>query len=228
LRRLRTDYIDLYQIHWPDRPLSLFGGLEYVHREGESIPIEETLEAMGDLVRQGKVRHIGVSNETAWGTMTYLQACQANGLPRIVSIQNAYNLVNRAFEVELSEVAHREQVGLLAYSPLGQGYLTGKYENGAEPAGARRTLFGRMNRYESEQGLAAISAYVELAHEHSLDPAQMALQFVTTRPFLTSNIIGATTMEQLETNLDSVNVNLSQELMESIEAIHRTYTIPCP
>jgi aryl-alcohol dehydrogenase-like predicted oxidoreductase len=228
LRRLRTDYIDLYQVHWPDRPLQLFGGLEYKHTEGDAIPIGETLEALGKLVTQGKVRHIGVSNETAWGAMTYLQQSEAKGLPRIASNQNAYNLVNRAFEVEQSEIAHREHVGLLAYSPLAQGYLTGKYEDGAEPAGARRTLFGRMGRYESKTGLAAISAYVKLAQTHGLDPAQMAIQFVNTRPFLTSNIIGATTLEQLETNLDSVNVELSSELLDEIEAIHGTYTNPSP
>ncbi len=228
LKRLRTDYNDLYQVHWPDRPLPLFGGLEYEHMDGDAIPIEETLDTLGELVTQGKVRHIGVSNETAWGAMKYLQLSEANGLPRIVSIQNAYNLVNRAFEVEQSETAHREQVGLLAYSPLGQGYLTGKYEDGAEPPGARRTLFGRMERYESKTGLAAISAYVQLAQTHGLDPAQMALQFVNTRPFVTSNIIGATTLEQLETNLDSVNVELSGELLEKIETIHRTYTNPSP
>ncbi len=228
LKRLRTDYIDLYQVHWPDRPLPLFGGLEYEHMDGDAIPIEETLDTLGELVTQGKVRHIGVSNETAWGAMKYLQLSEANGLPRIVSIQNAYSLVNRAFEVEQSETAHREQVGLLAYSPLAQGYLTGKYEDGAEPPGARRTLFGRMERYESKTGLAAISAYVQLAQTHGLDPAQMALQFVNTRPFVTSNIIGATTLEQLETNLDSVNVGLSGELLEKIETIHRTYTNPSP
>lgn len=228
LRRLQTDYIDLYQLHWPDRPLQLFQGHEYVHMDGSSVPIEETLAALGELVRQGKVRHIGVSNETAWGTMRFLQASEAEGLPRIVSIQNAYNLVNRVFEVDLSEIAHREHVGLLAYSPLGQGYLTGKYEDGAEPEGARRTLFGRMGRYESPQGLAAISAYVQLARRHGLDPAQMALQFVTTRPFVTSNIIGATTLEQLETNLDSVNITLSDDVLEEIEEIQRSYTNPCP
>lgn len=228
LKRLRTDYIDLYQVHWPDRPLQLFGGLEYEHMDGDAIPIEEALDTLGELVTQGKVRHIGVSNETAWGAMKYLQLSEVNGLPRIVSIQNAYSLVNRAFEVEQSETAHREQVGLLAYSPLAQGYLTGKYEDGAEPPGARRTLFGRMERYESKAGLAAISAYVQLAQAHGLDPAQMALQFVNTRPFVTSNIIGATTLEQLETNLDSVNVGLSGELLEKIETIHRTYTNPSP
>ena len=228
LRRLRTDYIDLYQVHWPDRPLQLFQGHEYVHMEGPAIPIEETLGAIGELVEQGKVRHIGVSNETAWGTMRYIRAGETHGLPRIVSIQNAYNLVNRMYEVDLSEIAHREQVGLLAYSPLAQGYLTGKYEDGAQPLGARRTLFGRMGRYESPQGQAAISAYVRLAREHGLDPAQMALQFVNTRPFVTSNIIGATTLEQLETDLDSVDIALSDEVMEGIESLQRTYTNPCP
>lgn len=228
LRRLRTDYIDLYQVHWPDRPLQLFQGHEYVHLEGPSVPIEETLAALGELVDQGKVRHIGVSNETAWGTMQYLHASETQGLQRIVSIQNAYNLANRVYEVDLAEIAYREQVGLLAYSPLAQGYLTGKYEDGAEPPGARRTLFGRLGRYESTQGQSAISAYVRLAREHGLDPAQMALQFVNTRPFVTSNIIGATTLEQLETDLDSVDIVLSDELMEGIESLQRTYTNPCP
>lgn len=228
LRRLQTDYIDLYQVHWPDRPLQLFQGHEYLHMEGPAIPIEETLSALGELVEQGKVRHIGISNETAWGTMKYVQASETQGLPRVASIQNAYNLVNRVYEVDLSEIAYREDVGLLAYSPLAQGYLTGKYEDGAEPEGARRTLFGRMGRYESPQGIAAISAYVSLARKHGLDPTQMALQFVNTRPFVTSNIIGATSLEQLETNLDSVTVPLSDELMEEIEKIQRTYTNPSP
>lgn len=228
LRRLRTDYIDLYQVHWPDRPLRLFEGLEYEHLEGASVPIEETLGALGELVDQGKVRNIGISNETAWGSMTYLQASEGQGLPRVASIQNAYNLVNRAFEVDLSEVAHRENLGLLAYSPLGQGYLTGKYENGAVPEGSRKALFGRMQRYESEQGRKAVTAYVELAWSRGLDPAQMALQFVTTRPFVTSTIIGATTMEQLETNLDSVNVTLTDTLLRDIETVHATYSNPCP
>ena len=228
LRRLQTDYIDLYQLHWPDRPLQLFQGHEYVHMEGPSVPIEETLGALGELVEQGKIRHVGVSNETAWGTMQCLRASEMHNLPRIVSIQNAYNLVNRIYEVDLSEIAHREHVGLLAYSPLAQGYLTGKYEDGARPAGARRTLFGRMGRYESPQGQAAVSAYVRLARDHGLDPAQMALQFVNTRPFVTSNIIGATTLEQLETDLDSVNISLSDGLLEEIENLQRTYTNPCP
>ena len=228
LRRLQTDYIDLYQVHWPDRPLQLFQGHEYVHMEGPAVPIDETLGALAELVEQGKIRHVGVSNETAWGTMQFLRASEKQDLPRIVSIQNAYNLVNRIYEVDLSEIAHREHVGLLAYSPLAQGYLTGKYEDGAKPAGARRTLFGRMGRYESPQGQAAVSAYVRLAREHGLDPAQMALQFVSTRPFVTSNIIGATTLEQLETDLDSVNISLSDDLLEEIENLQRTYTNPCP
>jgi aryl-alcohol dehydrogenase-like predicted oxidoreductase len=228
LKRLRTDYIDLYQLHWPDRPMQLFGDLEYKHDEGEHHPIEETLEAVAKLIEQGKVRYVGISNETAWGTMSYLEASKSNGLPRPASIQNAFNLVNRSFEVDLSEISHRENIGLLAYSPLGQGTLTGKYLNGARPPGSRKVLFDRVGRYETPSAEKAIGAYVALADEHALDPAQMALQFVTTRPFVTSSIIGATSMAQLQTNIKSVDVKLSDDVLTGIEEIHRTYTNPCP
>jgi aryl-alcohol dehydrogenase-like predicted oxidoreductase len=228
LRRLRTDYIDLYQVHWPDRPLELFSGLDYKHEEADSIPIEETLAALGELVDSGKVRAVGVSNETPWGTMRYLMASESEGLPRIASIQNAYNLLNRTFEIGLSEIAYREDVGLLAYSPLAQGYLTGKYEDGALPPGSRKALWNRLGRYETPNAPAAITAYLNLARAHGLDPAQMALQFVTTRPFVTSNIIGATTMEQLSTNLASTELRWTDELERAIGDIHLQNANPCP
>lgn len=228
LRRLRTDYIDLYQLHWPDRPIQVFGGLNYRHQTDAGIPIEETLAALGELVEQGKIRHVGISNETPWGTMSYLRAAETRGLPRIASIQNAYSLLNRSFELGLSEIAHREGVGLLAYSPLAQGYLTGKYEHDALPEGSRKQLFDRLQRYETPGAAPAIAAYLKLAREHGLDPAQMALQFVTTRPFVTSTIIGATTMEQLKTDISSIHVRLAEEVLKAIDATNRVYTCPCP
>jgi len=228
LRRLQTDYIDLYQVHWPDRPMQLFKGLSYVHKEAEACSIHETLSALADLVKAGKIRHVGISNETPWGTMNYLKESEINALPRIQSIQNCYNLLNRSFETGLSEIAHRENVGLLAYSPLGQGVLTGKYLNGSLPKGSRKELFNRINRYETPNAEAAIDAYVKLARDHNVDPAQLALQFVTTRPFLTSNIFGATTMAQLKTNIDSQNLDLTPELQQAIEDIHLIYSNPCP
>jgi len=228
LRRLRTDYIDLYQVHWPDRPLELFSGLDYKHEEADSIPIEETLAALGDLVDSGKVRAAGVSNETPWGTMRYLMASESAGLPRIASIQNAYNLLNRTFEIGLSEIAYREDVGLLAYSPLAQGYLTGKYEGGELPPGSRKALWDRLGRYETPNAPAAITAYLNLARAFGLDAGQMALQFVTTRPFVTSNIIGATTMEQLSTNLASTELRWTDELEQAIGDIHLRNANPCP
>jgi aryl-alcohol dehydrogenase-like predicted oxidoreductase len=228
LKRLQTDYVDLYQLHWPDRPMRVFEGLEYERMEEESRSIEEILGTLGELVDQGKVRFIGLSNETPWGVMRFLRASEALGLPRVVSIQNAYNLVNRVFEIGLSEIAHREQVGLLAYSPLGQGYLSGKYEGGALPAGSRKALFERLGRYEIGNGPKAISAYVALARKHGLDPAQMAIAFVTSRPFVTSNIIGATTMEQLKTDIASIHLTLSEEVLKEIAEIQLTYPNPCP
>lgn len=228
LRRLRTDYIDLYQVHWPDRPIQIFGGLNYRHSNDPGIPIDETLAALAELVRQGKVRQIGISNETAWGAMKYLQAAERLGLPRIVSIQNVYSLVSRNFEHALSEICHRERIGLLAYSPLAQGYLTGKYADGALPAGSRKQRFNRLQRYETPNAAPAIAEYLKIARGHGLDPAQMALQFVISRPFVTAAIIGATTMEQLKTDISSVHITLSEEVLNQIEAINRIYTYPCP
>jgi aryl-alcohol dehydrogenase-like predicted oxidoreductase len=228
LARLRTDYIDLYQLHWPDRPMRVFQGLEYRHIEGETFPIHEILGVLGRLVRDGKIRFVGLSNETPWGLMSFLKASDERGLPRPASIQNAYNLVNRTFEIGLSEISHREQVSLLAYSPLGQGYLTGKYEGGALPPGSRKTLFDRLGRYEKGNGPRAISAYVALARRHGLDPAAMAIAFAARRPFVTSAIIGATSLEQLKADIAAARLKPSDALREDIEQIHLDYPNPCP
>ncbi|MDE1166866.1 MAG: NADP(H)-dependent aldo-keto reductase [Pseudomonas sp.] len=229
LKRLQTDWIDLYQLHWPERSTNFFGKLGYQHTQDELItPLEETLEVLGEQVKAGKIRHVGLSNETPWGTMKFLQLAESRGWPRAVSIQNPYNLLNRSFEVGLAEIAIREQCGLLAYSPLAFGMLSGKFENGAKPANARLTLFSRFSRYASPQSVSATSRYVALAREHGLDPAQMALAFVTQQPFVTSNIIGATSLEQLEANLGSFELKLSDEVLAGIEAIHKDQPNPAP
>jgi aryl-alcohol dehydrogenase-like predicted oxidoreductase len=229
LARLQTDYIDLYQVHWPQRQTNYFGRLGYEHREDEqAVPIEETLSALAELVRQGKVRHVGISNETPWGVAEYLRLHREKDLPRVQSIQNPYSLLNRSFEVGLAELAHREQVGLLAYSPLAFGMLSGKYLDGARPPNARLTLFERFTRYNKPQAFAATAEYVRLARAHGLDPAQMALAFVNSQPFVTASIVGATTLAQLRSNLASIELRLPPELIAAIDAIHARYTIPCP
>jgi aryl-alcohol dehydrogenase-like predicted oxidoreductase len=230
LKRLQTDYIDLYQLHWPDRPVSLFGGhgLTYKHVEADSHPIHKILETLGEIVKSGKVRHIGLSNETPWGTMKFVAEAEARGLPRIVSIQNAYNLINRTFELGGAEIAHREQVGLLAYSPLAQGYLSGKYQNGALPKGSRKQLFNRLQRYENPQTNSAIDAYLAIAKKHGLDASQLANQFATTRSFVTSNIIGATTMEQLKLAVTSRHINWTEELEKDVNEAHARQPNPAP
>lgn len=228
LKRLQTDVIDLYQVHWPERPTNYFGKLGYEPNDRATTPIEETLRALADLQQAGKIRHIGISNETPWGVAEYLRLTREAGLPRVVSIQNPYSLLNRSFEIGLAEFAHREDVGLLAYSPLAFGMLSGKYLGDTWPAEGRLSLFKRFSRYNGEQGMAATRAYVALAREHGLDPAQMALAFVNQQAFLTSNIIGATTLAQLESNLASAALQLSSDVLKGIEAIHARYTIPCP
>ncbi|WP_445363274.1 NADP(H)-dependent aldo-keto reductase [Microbulbifer sp. ANSA003] len=228
LKRLRTDYIDLYQVHWPERQTNFFGRLDYVHGSDDGVPIAETLGALEELVEQGKVRHIGVSNETPWGMFEYLQQSIAYGKPRIVSIQNPYSLLNRAFEVGCAEIAIRERCGLLAYSPLAFGVLSGKYLGGRKPEGARLTRYDRFQRYAGERTLAATQAYVDLAREFGLDPAQMALAFVNQQPFVTSNIIGATTIEQLRSNISSVEITLDGEQLAAIEAVHQGNPNPAP
>jgi len=229
LARLRTDYVDLYQVHWPDRRTPLFGQTDYVHEDSpEDVPIEETLGALGDLVKAGKVRAIGLSNETPWGVMRFLHLAETLGLPRVASVQNAYSLVNRLYEQGLAEVSMREEVALLPYSPLGGGSLSGKYLGGAKPEGARMTLFNRFTRYESEQAQRAIAAYVALAQKHGLDPSQMALAFVASRQFVTSTIIGATSLAQLKTDIDAFDVELSPEVLAGIAEIHKESPNPCP
>ncbi|SAL49540.1 NADP(H)-dependent aldo-keto reductase [Caballeronia humi] len=229
LKRLQTDYIDLYQLHWPDRSTMTFGRPSYPYIDDEyTVPIEETLGVLGDLVKAGKIRHVGVSNETPWGVAQFLRASEKLGLPRIVSIQNPYSLVNRTFETGLSEFTHKENVGLLAYSPLAFGWLSGKYEGGARPAGARITLFERFQRYSKPQATSAIDTYSALARRHGLTPAQLALAFVNGRPFTTSTLIGATTLEQLKENIGSIDVKLSDELLAEIDALHEQQPNPAP
>jgi aryl-alcohol dehydrogenase-like predicted oxidoreductase len=229
LRRLQTDVIDLYQLHWPDRPTNFFGQLGYVHEDdAQATPLLESLQVLADLVKAGKVRHVGVSNETPWGLMRYLALAELHDLPRMVSVQNPYNLLNRTYEVGMAEISHRERVGLLAYSPLGFGVLSGKYLGNRHPPGARLTLFPSYERYSGPAAVTATEAYVSLARDHGLDPAQMALAYVNSRPFLMSNIIGATTIGQLRDNLGSADLELGADILEAIEEIHRRHPNPSP
>ncbi|GLS82421.1 NADP(H)-dependent aldo-keto reductase [Paraferrimonas haliotis] len=230
LRRLQVDCIDLYQVHWPDRVAPRFGEMYYHNKPSQQqTPILETLDALSDLVKQGKVRYLGISNETPWGAMKYLQLAQQHGLERIVSIQNPYNLLNRSFEMGLAEVALQEELPLLAYSPLAFGTLTGKYQQGAKPEGARLTLFDRFVRYTgTPASLKAIDDYVTLANDHQLSPAQMALAFVNQQSFVGSNIIGATTLSQLQHNIDSLSVHLTDKVLQEIVDLGEQHRIPCP
>ena len=230
LKRLSTDYIDLYQLHWSDRGVLTFGGelRGYSHYGNDHVSFEETLGALTDLVKEGKVRHIGLSNETSYGTMKFLQLAERDELARMVSIQNAYNLVNRAFEYGLAEIAMEEQVGLLAYSPIGQGALSGKYLGGEKPKGSRGEMFGRLGRYETPRADEAIAAYVNLAKDRGLDPSALAMQFVTTRPWVTSNIFGATTAEQLDVIFQSLEIEWTDELNNAVNDIHVQFPNPCP
>lgn len=229
LKRLQTDYIDLYQLHWPERNVPMFGQYRFDPAlEGDSVPILEQLEVLAELVREGKVRYIGVSNEQPWGVMEFLRLAGEHDLPRIVSIQNCYNLINRGFEFGMTEIVHRESVGLLAYSPLAFGHLSGKYV--VDPtASGRVTLFKRFGqRYEKPNVIPASAAYVELARSHGLTPAQMALSFVYRRWFVASTIIGATTMEQLQENLSAWDRPLSDAVLTEIEELHLRYMNPAP
>lgn len=229
LERLQTDYIDLYQMHWPDRPVSMFGaGMDVEHYDKPYEPFEAILDHLNGHVEAGRIRHIGLSNETPYGVMRFLAESDARALPRVQSIQNAYNLVNRTFEHGLDEIAMREQVGLLAYSPLAQGYLTGKYRNGALPEGSRKALFQRLQRYESEPGQRAIESYLSLADELGVDPAQLSIRFCDTRPFTTSTIIGATNMEQLKTCIDAFQFKWTAEIEEKVNQLHKEQPSPCP
>lgn len=229
LQRLQTDYIDLYQIHWPERNTNFFGQLGFEEREEKNgIPIEETLSILNDFVASGKVRQIGISNETPWGVHKYLRLAEIQDWPRIVTVQNPYSLLNRSYEIGLAEFAPREQLGLMAYSPLGFGVLSGKYLGGKKPAGSRLGLFEGYTRYSNLQGIAATEAYVKLATENGLSPAQMALAWINSRPFVTANIIGATSLEQLAENIASVDIELNTEVQAGIEVIHTRHTNPCP
>ncbi|WP_298634280.1 aldo/keto reductase [uncultured Umboniibacter sp.] len=229
LARLQTDYVDLYQLHWPDRRVPLFGSANrFSEVKSDEVALAETLSALYELVDEGKVRHIGVSNETAWGVHEALRLAGLSNRQPIVSIQNAYSLVNRTFEQGLAEFSMRSKVGLLAYSPLAQGYLTGKYRNGELPKNSRKELFGRMGRYESERGLKAIEAYYQLASSWGMSLLELAQAFVMSRPFLTSNIIGATTLSQLEDNLKACELTLSPEQLQAIESIHMNNPNPSP
>lgn len=229
LTRLQTDYIDLYQLHWPDRPVPMFGGRISVDAyEIEYETFQNTLEALEAHVKAGRIRHIGLSNETPYGVMRFLAESDTHGLTRMASIQNAYNLTNRTFEEGLGEIALREQVGLLAYSPLAQGYLTGKYRNGALPKGSRKELFNRLERYESDEAQTAIEAYLTLADDAQVDPTHLAIRFCDTRPFTTSTIIGATTTDQLKSCIDAFELDWTDKFELAVNEIHTVSPNPAP
>jgi len=228
LKRLQTDVIDLYQLHWPDRTTNCFGRLGYQYIEEETYSLEESLSAMADLVREGKVRAVGLSNETPWGVMEANRVAEKLSLPRVASIQNPYNLLNRSYEIGLAEISIREKIGLLAYSPLAFGVLSGKYRGGARPAKGRITLYSRFTRYTNTQAEAATEAYGKLAKEQGLSLTAMALAFVNQQLFLSANIIGATDLKQLKENIASVDITLGDEVLEGIEAIHKQYSNPAP
>lgn len=229
LTRLQTDYIDLYQLHWPERSTNYFGIRDYPYETSPSaISLHETLSALKKQVDSGKIRYIGLSNETAWGTMHALSVAKTYNLPCAVSIQNPYSLLNRTYEIGLSEVSHHENIPLLAYSPLAFGVLSGKYLNNQWPEGARITLFKRFSRYLNPTGIKATEEYVQLAKDSGLTPCQLALSFVNSRPFVGSNIIGATNLNQLKENIESIDTKLNNDALEKIEKIHNNTPNPCP
>ena len=232
LKRLQTDYIDLYQLHWPQRATNFFGSLGYGNQHSaQSVnitPLEETLTALSNEVKKGRIRHIGLSNETPWGTMKFLHLAEQLGLEKVVSVQNPYSLLNRTYEIGMAEIAQYENVGLLAYSPLAFGYLTGKYRHGARPADGRITLFSRFSRYSNPQSEWATEQYALLAEKHGLSLTQMALAFIKQQFFVDSTIIGATTMDQLKENIDAFQIDLSEEILIEIDAIHQQQPNPAP
>ncbi|RUU14295.1 NADP(H)-dependent aldo-keto reductase [Mesorhizobium sp. USDA-HM6] len=229
LQRLQTDYIDLFQLHWPDRSTNVFHSIDYQYElDEDTVPILETLEALDALVKSGRVRHIGLCNETPWGLARFLHYAEAHGLARVISIQNPYNLLNLDFENGLAEMALREQVGLLAYSPLAMGTLTGKYLGGLRPTGSRLDLFGQFFRYSNERAQHAALAYTSLFRENSIDPVHGALSFVTNRPFVASTLVGATSVPQLKHSIASMEVRLAREVLDGIQSIYQRYGSPVP
>ena len=230
LKRLKTDFIDLYQLHWPERKTNFFGKLGYEHDDnGEWNQFEDVLGNLKKFIDQGKIKHVGVSNETPWGLSKYLELSRDQKLPRMLSVQNPYNLLNRTYEVGLAEISVREQAGLLAYSPLAGGYLTGKYRNKQLPKNSRMERDGNFwTRYAKPNTDKAVEAYYKIAKKHTLDLTQMSLKFLEIQPFITSVIIGATTMEQLKTNIESVNIKLTDEIINEINQVQTIYPNPCP
>ena len=230
LKRLKTDYIDLYQLHWPERSSNFFGKLGYQHDDKENWnKFEDILYSLDQIIKSGKIRYIGLSNETAWGLSKFLEISKIKNLPRMLSVQNPYSLLNRTYEIGLAEISIREKSGLLAYSPLAFGYLTGKYRNKKLPENSRMKLFGeKFVRYKTENGQLAIEKYYEIAKKYKLDFAQMSLKFCEVQPFVTSVIIGATTMDQLKINIESVDVNLEEDVIKEINEVQKIYPNPCP
>ena len=230
LKRLKTDYIDLYQLHWPERNTNMFGKLGYVHDDKENWNMfEDVLDHLNKFIKEGKIRDIGLSNETPWGVSKCLNLAKEKDLPRMMTIQNPYNLLNRTYEVGLAEISIRDEIGLLAYSPLATGYLTGKYRNNQLPKNSRLERDGDFwRRYNKPNTSKAVDVYYEIAKKNNLDFAQMSLIFSEIQPFTTSVIIGATTKDQLKTNIESVNINLSDEVIDEINEVQKIYPNPCP
>lgn len=227
LKRLKTDYIDVYQLHWPERNTNTFGVRDYKHNEEQwQDNFNEILNTFDGIIKSGKIRHIGISNEKAWGTMRFLEESKAHNLPRMLTVQNAYSLINRIFEGDMAEIAIREGIGLLAYSPMAFGVLSGKYIKNEAAPNSRLKMFSRFSRYSSTSCTEATQRYLDIAERHNLSLAQMSLAFVTQQPFVTSNIIGATTMSQLKENIESINLTLTQDVLEAIEEVHKQ--IPNP
>ena len=229
LKRLKTDYIDLYQLHWPERNVNNFGKLGYEHKENDWNKFEDVLENLKKFIEQGKIRYVGLSNETPWGVMNYLQLAKDKNLPRMMAIQNPYSLLNRSYEVGLAEVSIRENIGCLAYSPLASGYLSGKYRNKQFPKGSRMERdFDFWTRYRKPNMENAVEDYYKISQKYDLDMSQMSIKFCEVQDFMTSVIIGATTMEQLKTNVESVKVNLDSEVIKEINNVQKKYPNPCP
>ena len=229
LKRLKTDYIDLYQLHWPERNVNNFGILGYVHKENDWNQFEDVLGELDKYIKAGKIRYVGLSNETPWGALNYLQLSKDKNLPRMMSIQNPYSLLNRSYEVGLAEVSIREKIGCLAYSPLASGYLTGKYRNKNFPKGSRMERdFDFWTRYRKPNTEAAVELYFKICEKHNLNMTQMSIKFCEIQEFMTSVIIGATTMEQLKSDIESVNVNLSNDVIQEINQVQTIYPNPCP